>query len=85
MDNKERELLCKIVETWGNGAINFSEREQWLKDYAKQNAIAFMNWSLQNDCSYIVSDEDQWTNILNTDDIITTEQLYDKFIEQQLK
>lgn len=38
---KEQELLYKIVETWGNAAISFPEREQWLKDYAMRQAIAF--------------------------------------------
>lgn len=51
--------------------------------WAKQQSIAFMNWTLQSDCHYSCSDENQWTNINNSIDSITTEQLYELFIKQQ--
>lgn len=46
-------------------------------------AIAFMNWTLEVDCQYLCTDENQWTSINDPDDSITTEQLHEKFIEQQ--
>lgn len=51
--------------------------------HAKQQAIAFMNWTLQSNCQYSCTDEDQWTNINDSTDSITTEQLHHQFIEQQ--
>lgn len=56
-----------------------------VKSYAKQQAIAFMNWTLSGDCdTYSCTDENQWTNVF-TNQNITTEQLYNIFIEQQNK
>lgn len=52
---------------------------------AKQQSIAFMNWTLGNDCNYYCSDENVWTHTNGTHENVTTEQLYDQFIEQQSK
>lgn len=38
---KERELLFTIVEQWGNAVF---DKEQLLKNYAKEQAIAFGVW-----------------------------------------
>lgn len=56
-----------------------------MSAYAKQQAIAFMNWTLESGCPYSCTDENQWTSINDPDDSITTEQLHEKFIEQQNK
>lgn len=50
-----------------------------LAEYAKQQATAFMNWTLSNDCHWQCTDEDQWTIATES---ITTEQLYELFIQQ---
>lgn len=56
-----------------------------MDEYAKQQAIAFMNWTLSSDCdTYSCTDENQWTNIFTSENI-TTEQLYNQFIDQQNK
>lgn len=47
------------------------------------SAIAFMNWTLSDECSYSCTDEDQWTHIYDSYESITSEQLYQKFIEQK--
>lgn len=72
--NKENTIYLSLLST-----------KAAMDEYAKQQAIAFMNWSLQSDCPYSCSDENQWTNIDDPCDSITTEQLHDKFIEQQNK
>lgn len=56
-----------------------------MDEYAKQQAIAFMNWSLQSECPYYCADENEWTNTIDLRDTITTEQLHDKFLEHQNK
>lgn len=56
-----------------------------MEEWAKQQAIAFMNWTLESGCQYSCTDENQWTNINDPSDSITTEQLYNQFIEQQNK
>lgn len=59
--------------------------EPAILEYAKQQAIAFMNWTLSGECdTYNCTDEDQWTNIY-TNENITTERLYNIFIEQSNK
>lgn len=45
----------------------------------KEDAVAFMNWTLEGDCQYSCTDENQWTNINDPLDSITTSQLYDIF------
>jgi len=48
----------------------------------QSDAIAFMNWTLQGDCMYGATDEDQWTHN-ETGESITTEQLYELFLKQK--
>jgi hypothetical protein len=54
-----------------------------MDKWAKHQAISFMNWTLEIGCTYTCTDENQWTNINDPYDSITTEQLHEKFIEQQ--
>jgi hypothetical protein len=62
-----------------------TDPEVAMDEWAKQQAIAFMNWTLESGCPYSCTDENQWTNINDTYESITTAQLHDKFIEQQNK
>lgn len=72
-------LSCHFSEDFALRMVKKAE------DLAKQQAIAFMNWTLTSECdTYNCTDEDQWTNIY-TQENITTEQLYNQFIEQQNK
>lgn len=53
------------------------------KDSGKEEAVAFMNWTLSGDCdTYNCTDEDQWTNINDPLDSIATAQLYDIYKQQ---
>lgn len=60
-----------------------TDPESAMDEWSKQQSIAFMNWTLESGCQYSCTDENQWTNINDPYDSITTEQLHDKFIEQQ--
>jgi hypothetical protein len=82
---------CTQSSEGGYGADTTNMNRLWksfqpvILEYAKEQDISFMNWSLRADCPYSCSDENQWTNINDPYDSITTEQLHDKFIEQQNK
>lgn len=58
--------------------------QEAMDEYAKQQAIAFMNWTFTEGCQYTATDYDQWTEAGNHLDNITTEDLYQIF-EQQNK
>ena len=59
---------------------------EWLDESSipskESDAVAFMNWTLQGDCMYWATDEDQWTHT-ETGENITTEQLYELFLKQK--
>jgi len=63
--------------------IPYSAAEKAMDIWGRQQAIAFMNWTLESDCQYSCTDENQWTSINDASDSITTEQLHNQFIEQQ--
>lgn len=81
----KEEILLKREA--GNDAGVYPDEEIYkaMDEYAKQQVIAFTNWTTSSECMYSCSDEDQWTNIHNPHESITTEQLHDQFIEQQNK
>ena len=54
-----------------------------MDKYTRQKIIAFTNSTTRSECQYSCSDEDQWNNIHNPQESITTEQLVEIFIEQQ--
>jgi hypothetical protein len=56
-----------------------------MDEYAKQQTVSFTNWTTSAECDYSCSDEDEWNNIHNPQETITSEQLYDKFIEWQIE
>ena len=56
-----------------------------MDEYAKQQTISFTNWTTSAECDYSCSDENEWNNIHNPQETITSEQLYDKFIEWQIE
>lgn len=64
-----------------------SEAYEAMDSYAKQEAIAFINWTLLAECEYSCTDEDQWTHqdILENGiaQNITTEQLYNLYLESK--
>jgi hypothetical protein len=51
-----------------------------MDEWAKQIVIAFTKWTLEGDCNYSATDEDQWTHI-ETGESINTEQLYEVFLK----
>jgi hypothetical protein len=65
--------------------VPFSEVFKAMDEYAKQQAIVFGNW--MHKCNYAPATEDgKWQNqVAGENDIITTEELHNKFIEQQNK
>jgi hypothetical protein len=69
---------CSLLE-----AQEYSNVVVAMEEYAQQQAVAFMKWTLQSQCEYSCTDEDQWTNINDATESITTEQLYEKYIAQQ--
>jgi hypothetical protein len=79
----KEEILSNRVA--GNDAGVYSDDEIYIAmdEWAKQQAISFINWTLESGCQYSCTDENQWTNINDPYDSITTAQLHDKFIEQQ--
>lgn len=56
-----------------------------MDEYAKKQAAAFTNWTLSGLCMYDCTDEDQWISVDSHSVNITTEELYNIFIEQQNK
>ena len=56
-----------------------------MDEYAKQQTVSFTNWTTSAECDYSCSDENEWNNIHNPQETITSEQLYDKFIEWQIE
>lgn len=80
---KEAEVLADKIYMRGykdNGLISDAAND--IDAFAKQQAIAFMNWTLQAQCQYQCTDENQWT-LYESGENITTEQLYDIFLKQQ--
>jgi hypothetical protein len=85
----KEELLIKhcgypsITEV--NGVRVTSNVENAMEEWAKQQAIEFGKW-IQG-CNYAPATEsNKWQNqIMGENDIVTTEELHDQFIEQQSK
>ena len=82
---KEELLLpgYKIISDYPGSYVCFSYSDpaifNTMEDYAKQEAINFMNWTLRGDCLYSCTDEDQWTHIDESEETLTTEQLFEKY------
>lgn len=81
----------EILEHWFPTPEGAQETQHILKamdEYARQQAIVFVNWTLSADSdTFSCTDEDQWTNIF-TKENVTTADVYDayiKFIEQSIK
>lgn len=81
---KEEQLGKYPIVANNDGTRLFVERRFALKaigEYARHVVISFTNWTTSAECDYSCSDEDQWNNIHNPHESITTEQLYEKYIQ----
>ncbi len=78
---KEEILNINLSKTFPDlfekGALNA------MDEYAKQQTVSFTNWTTSAECNYSCSDEDEWNNIHNPQETVTSEQLYDKFTKWQ--
>lgn len=58
------------------------EIELIMDEYAKEVAIDFINWTAEGECSYSMTDEDQWTHQESRENI-TTKELFQLYIKQK--
>lgn len=95
------DTILNMMDEWAGAVISNSSSittthqipkrilDEYAASYAKQQTVSFTNWTTSAECDYSCSDEDEWNNIHNPQETITSEQLYDKFIvwqtEQQNK
>ena len=77
------EIISKL-RAWSDGGDRYprDEVEVAMDEWAKQSVIAFTKWTLEGDCNYSATDEDQWTHT-ETGDSINTEQLYEVFLKSK--
>lgn len=82
---------CTRASEGGYGADTTDRQRLWehfypiVREHAKQQTVSFTNWTTSAECNYSCSDEDEWNNIHNPQETITSEQLYDKFIQWQIE
>lgn len=84
---KEEQLIYTIVEQWGNLMHPFSKKEQLLKEYAKQQAIAFSVFrdEYKKEELRSVKAEEKRLGGMITWIQTSDERIYEEFIEQQNK
>lgn len=79
----KEEIIKKHMSTPPRSGLEWVEILDAMDEWAKERTIAFTNWTAEGDCQYSCTDEDQWTSIDDPLVSITTEQLYNIFIEIQ--
>jgi hypothetical protein len=72
----------------GTGLFNTGEKYfhlaiQYANQEKKKEAIGFHLWTQRGECEWTLNDEDEWYKYPDTENRITTEQLYQLYIQSK--